>query len=256
MLFIHLVAVNRVGYLFFVGQNLTVARHTEGGFLESRDAVILKNVPVHVLVILLLLLFELIVALLLLDLLLRHVPILALRYLLNCKRPLDHREHVLRDQLLYLERQVFLEEVVRGARHPEIIIRGVPDRLNLVVQVFLCFFVLLRIDLHNVEAADVELVLTADFVGLFDEHLQLFLDGLKVNDLRLGLHDPDAETVDLVLRFALHIGQSAVNRGVFLSKFSLKLDLQLVGSLVLLVAQLEHALHGLDVGQGGTDVAV
>lgn len=210
----------------------------------------------HVLVILLLLLFELLVALLLLDLLLRHLPILALRYLLNRKRPLYHREHILRDQLLNLERQILFQEVVSGARHPEIIIRGVPDRLNLVVQVFLCFFVLLHVDLHDVEAADVELVLRADIVGLFDEHLQLFLDGLEVNDLRLSLHNPDAETVDMVLRFALHVCQSAIDRGVFLSKFSLKLDLQLVGPLVLLVAQQEQALHGLDVGQGGLDVAV
>ena len=82
-----------------------------------------------------LLCFECIVPLLLSLLLFRHLSILTVHDLFHSERTLDETQDIARDNLLYLERQVLFDEVVCRPHNTEIIIRGKPDRLDLIDQV-------------------------------------------------------------------------------------------------------------------------
>ena len=146
-----------------------------------------------------LLCFECIVSLLLSLLLFRHLSILTVHDLFHCERTLDETQDIARDNLLYLERQVLLDEVVCRPHNTKVIIRGKPDRLDLIDQVLPRRPELFLFNLLVAKLQDFKWVFCTSLVYVLDELLRLFQRCVEVSDLALGDGDLRLETGQLIV---------------------------------------------------------
>ena len=122
-LIVDLLIINFIVINLLVREDLTIAWHSESRLSQTRYTIVLKSGPVEVFVGIVLCFFEIIIPFLLLFLFFSHLLCcLTLSYFFGSEGSLDKAEYILRNKLLHMKWQVFLNEIIGGANDTEIVI--------------------------------------------------------------------------------------------------------------------------------------